>query len=108
MTPYLLIASRDPFECNDAGYYLDLAKDLAEAGHPVTVYLVQNAVLAARPCHQASRLRTLRGSGVTVLADDFSLKQRGISTERLIPEVAAAAIDTVVDALARGHKTLWH
>jgi hypothetical protein len=108
MSDYLLIESRDPFEHNDAGYYFDLAASLAGRGHRVTVYLVQNAVLAARPCGQSSRLEKLRGVGVTVLADDFSLAERGIAAARLVPAVKPAPIDAVVDGLAAGHKTLWH
>jgi sulfur relay (sulfurtransferase) complex TusBCD TusD component (DsrE family) len=108
MSDYLLIASRDPFEHNDAGHYLDLASNLAAKGHQVTVFLVQNAVLAARPCAHSPRLKTLREAGVTVLADDFSLKERGIATTRLVPHVSPSPIDAVVDRLAAGHKTLWN
>jgi hypothetical protein len=43
---------------------------------------------------------------VTVLADDFSLQERGIT--KLAEGVAAAPIEVVVDHLAAGHKTLWH
>jgi predicted peroxiredoxin len=108
MSNYMLIESRDPFESNDAAYYFDLAATLAARGHKVTVFLVQNAVLVARPCGQSSRLQKLREAGVEVLADDFSLKERGIATARLIREVTPAPIDAVVDGLAAGHKTLWH
>jgi len=48
----------------------------------------------------------LARSGVTVLADDFSLQERGIT--KLAEGVAAAPIDVVVDHLAAGDKTLWH
>ena len=49
MAQYLLIESRDPFESNEVGYYYDLAKGLVEGGNQVTVFLVQNGVLPARP-----------------------------------------------------------
>ncbi len=79
MTGYLLIESRDPFESNDVGYYYGLARGLVEAGNQVTLFLIQNAVLAARPSAQAPQLRALIGSGIKVLADDFALKERGIT-----------------------------
>jgi hypothetical protein len=68
MADYLLIESRDPFESNDVGYYCDLARGLVEAGNQVTLFLVQNAVLAARPLarslalilHFRDRFGTLR------------------------------------------------
>ena len=106
MTEYLLIESRDPFESNDVGYYCDLARGLVEAGNQVTLFLVQNAVLAARPLAQGSALRSLIGSGVTVLADDFALRERGIT--RLLDGVQIAPIEAVVDRMEAGHKTLWH
>ena len=106
MAEYLLIESRDPFESNDVGYYYDLAKGLVEDGNQVTLFLVQNGVLAARPSIHSAKLDALARSGVTVLADDFSLQERGIA--KLAEGVAAAAIEVVVDQLAAGHKTLWH
>ena len=106
MAQYLLIESRDPFESNDVGYYYDLAKGLVEDGNQVMLFLLQNGVLAARPSIHSARLDALARSGVTVLADDFSLQERGIA--KLAEGVAAAAIEVVVDQLAAGHKTLWH
>ena len=104
--PYLLIESRDPFECNDVGYYYELARALAQAGNEVTVLLVQNAVLAVRPSANAPGLRALVASGVKVLADDFALQQRGIT--KLLDGVEIAPIEVVVDHLEAGHKTIWH
>jgi sulfur relay (sulfurtransferase) complex TusBCD TusD component (DsrE family) len=106
MAEYLLIESRDPFESNDVGYYYDLARGLVESGNQVTLFLAQNGVLSARPSAHSAALSALVRSGVTVLADDFSLQERGIGT--LAEGVTAAPIDVVVDHLADGHKTLWH
>jgi sulfur relay (sulfurtransferase) complex TusBCD TusD component (DsrE family) len=106
MAEYLLIESRDPFESNDVGYYYDLAKELAESGNQVTLFLAQNGVLPARPSAHSAALTALARSGVKVLADDFSLQERGIA--KLAEGVTAAPIDVVVDHLAAGHKTLWH
>ena len=106
MAQYLLIESRDPFECNDVEYYYGLAKGLAEGGHEVTLFLAQNGVLAARPSARSAALSALATGGVTVLADDFSLRERGIA--KLADGITASPIDLVVDHLAAGHKTLWH
>ena len=76
MAEYLLIESRDPFESNNVEYYYDLARGLAEAGSKVALFLVQNAVFAARPSAHAPKLRSLVSSGINVLADDFSLTAR--------------------------------
>ena len=106
MADYLLIQSRDPFESNDVGYYLDLARGLAGDGNQVTLFLVQNAVLAARPSKGSAALSALARTGVKVLADDFALKERGIT--RIADGVSVASIEVVVDHLAAGHKVMWH
>jgi sulfur relay (sulfurtransferase) complex TusBCD TusD component (DsrE family) len=106
MAEYLLIESRDPFESNDVGYYYDLARGLVEAGNQVTLFLIQNAVFAARPSAQAPKLQALARSGITILADDFALQERGIT--KLLDGVQVAPIETVVDHMEAGHKTLWH
>jgi sulfur relay (sulfurtransferase) complex TusBCD TusD component (DsrE family) len=106
MAEYLLIESRSPFESNDVGYYYDLARGLMEAGNQVTLFLTQNAVLAARPAAATPELRALISAGSKVLADDFALKERGIT--KLLDGIQIAPIEIVVDHLEAGHKTLWH
>jgi sulfur transfer complex TusBCD TusB component (DsrH family) len=106
MANYLLIESRDPFESNDVSFYCDLARGLVEAGNQVTLFLVQNAVLVARPLARNPALQSLIGAGVKVLADDFALQERGIT--KLLDGIQIAPIETVVDHMEAGHKTLWH
>jgi sulfur relay (sulfurtransferase) complex TusBCD TusD component (DsrE family) len=106
MAEYLLIESRDPFESNDVGYFYELAQGLVESGNQVTLFLAQNGVLPARPSKHSAALAALARSGVKVLADDFSLQERGIT--KLAEGVTSASIEVVVDHLAAGHKTLWH
>ncbi|HXH84841.1 MAG TPA: DsrE family protein [Candidatus Tectomicrobia bacterium] len=105
---YVLIESRDPFESNDAAYAYELAASLARTGQPVTVFLVQNGVLPARPGARTPALEALARAGVEVLADEFSLRERGIGRDRLAPCVAPAPIDVVVERLAAGAKVFWH
>jgi sulfur relay (sulfurtransferase) complex TusBCD TusD component (DsrE family) len=106
MENYLLIESRDPIESNDVTYYYELAKGLAKAGNEVTLFLVQNGVLVARPSTHSATLSMLHQNGVTVLADDFSLRERGIS--KLADGIVAASIEVIVDHLEAGHKAIWH
>ena len=107
MDRYLLIESRDPFEVNDVVYYYDLAAALAKQGE-VTLFLVQNGVLPARRSHESWRLSELAKAGVRVLADEFSLRERGIEAARLAPGVKPAALEVVIDQLAEGRKAIWH
>jgi sulfur relay (sulfurtransferase) complex TusBCD TusD component (DsrE family) len=108
MSRYLLIESRDPFETADVTYAYELAANLVKAGNTVTLFLVQNGVLPARKSAKSDALSALAKAGVEVLADEFSLRERGIVAERLATGVKPAPLDVVIDQLAEGRKTLWH
>ena len=108
MSPYVLIASRDPYTHASARRCYELASALAEEGNRVTLFLVQNGVLPARPSAGSAELARLAAGGVDIRADDFSLRERGISESALAPGVSVAPLDLVVEALAAGAKVLWH
>jgi hypothetical protein len=108
MSQYLLIESTEPSPAEKPGGFYDLAGELAALGHQVTLFLVQNAVLATRRRVRRAPLAAAVAAGVTVRADDFSLRERGIGAAQLAEHVQPCDIGAVVDALADGHKTLWH
>jgi sulfur transfer complex TusBCD TusB component (DsrH family) len=106
---YVLIESRDPFESADSRFVPDTASALRARGRPVTVYLVQNGVLASRAGARGSELPRLIRAGVTVLADDFSLRERGIEAGEMASGVREASIDGLVDLIMRpATKVVWH
>ena len=107
MAQYLLIESRDPFDNFTVADDLTLAGDLAAQGNDVCVFLVQNGVMPARREAHSDVLTNLRGRGVQVLADAFSLRERGIQDGELADGVQPAPIDAVVDQMAEGRKTIW-
>ena len=109
MSSYLFIESRDPFESRDVRFVEETAAALRERGHEVTVFLVQNGVLAARRGARDQYLARLAQAGVRVLADDFSLSERGIAGDELRAGVAQSGVDALVEMLAReGTKAVWH
>ena len=108
MAKYLLIETRDPFESSDVGFYHDLTRRLAAEGNQVILYLVQNGVLPARSGARASGLAELVQAGVEVLADDFSLRERGIPAGRLLAGIKPSPLDLVIDEMAKGYKVMWH
>lgn len=108
MAKYLLIESRDPYDSADSANFLELVRGVRERNNDVTLFLIQNGVLAARDGAQHSeRYRDLARTGVTVLADSFSLRERAI--DRLVDSVRPAEIDALVELLLeRGSKAIWH
>lgn len=107
MNRYLIIESRDPFESASLACRNDLATSLA-AKAPVTVFLVENAVLAARTtARYGGELGRLRRAGVKVMADEFALRERGIDIGQLSSGIEAAPIDLLVAELGRGAKAIW-
>ena len=109
MSNYVFIESRDPFDSPDTSFLAETAASLKKRGNNVTVFLVQNGVLAARKQARKSLLPQLLESGVTVLADDFSLRERGIQSDECQASVKTAGIDQLVDLIVQENtKAVWH
>jgi sulfur relay (sulfurtransferase) complex TusBCD TusD component (DsrE family) len=109
MSNYIFIETRDPFESRDTQFIEQTAIALKQRGHEVTVFLVQNGVFAARRNTREAYLPRLTDAGVNLLADDFSLCERGIQTAELHPGVRPSNIESLVDALLQNNtKAIWH
>jgi hypothetical protein len=67
---------RDPYGSNDTQFCCDLAKQLAQQGDAVTVFLVQNGVLPARAGARADELSALAISGHPSRVRDVSNIER--------------------------------
>ena len=107
MTEYVLIESRDPFESRDTEFVEQTAIAIKERGHGVTVFLVQNGVFAARK--STAGLQRLTNAGVILLADDFSLRERGIKAAELAQGVEESGISSLVDTITQPNtKAIWH
>jgi sulfur relay protein TusB/DsrH len=108
MAKYLLIESRDPFDSSDSEYFAELVQGIAKRGNEATLFLVQNGVLPARKGSKYnSVISDLIKNKVKVVADRFSLKERGI--RQLAEGVDTADTDRLVDLLLeQGTKAIWH
>jgi predicted peroxiredoxin len=109
VSQYLLIESKGPLDGGQYGF--DLAQQLGNLGHAVTLYLVQDGVFTARKRFDAGEklLDQASARNVTLLADEISLRQRGITKDRLSETVRASTTDELVDLLMeRSDKAIWH
>jgi len=107
MPNYLLIESRDPFTTPAVCGHVELAVGLRRAGSAVTLYLVQNGVLPARAGADGGALHEALAAGVEVLADDFSLHERGIGEGDVARGVKLASIGIVPRRLAEAWKVMF-
>ena len=105
MAKYFLIESRSPFDAKEVNNNYQLASDLANAGNEVTLFLVENGVLASRKSSLSDGLADLKQ--VKLLADEFSLRERGIELSELEVGIEATGIGVIVDAMSEGQKTIW-
>jgi sulfur relay (sulfurtransferase) complex TusBCD TusD component (DsrE family) len=107
MSRYIFIESRDPFESRDIEFVHETARSVKERGHDVTLFLVQNACLAAR--NNYGPLKQLAEAGVTLLADDLSLRERGIKSEELAQGIKESTVEELVEAIVQQRtKAIWH
>jgi sulfur relay (sulfurtransferase) complex TusBCD TusD component (DsrE family) len=107
MANYLLIESRDPFSTQAVSGHAELAVELRRAGSTVSLYLVQNGVLPCRSGADGGALHEALAAGVEVLADDFSLQERGIALSDVARGVKPASIGLVAERLADAWKVIF-
>jgi sulfur relay (sulfurtransferase) complex TusBCD TusD component (DsrE family) len=109
MSRYLLIETKPPLEGGE--YAFELGAQLRAERHDVTIYLLQDAVFAARrKFERGERLVAgARQHALTLLADEVSLRQRGVTGERLSRDVRPSNMGELVDLLMeRSEKAIWH
>ena len=109
MSNYVFIESRDPFDSPGMNSVSEAAVALRKEGHTVTVFLVENGVLGARKQAEKSQVPAIVESGVTVLADNFSLQKRGISMEECAPGLQAGSMAHLIELIVRENtKAVWY
>ena len=108
LSNYVFIESKDPFDSADTNIS-ETAVALRKKGHTVTVFLVENGVLGARKQAAKSQVPSIVESGVTVLADDFSLQKRGISVDECAAGLQAVTMIHLIDLIVQENtKAVWH
>ena len=102
---YLFIETRSDLESPDVLTMLTLVGGLREAGHDVSLFLVQNAVTMAG---RIGELLDLARAGVTVWADDHSLATRGLQSPPCDGIRLGGVSDVVRILTTPGVVPVWH
>ncbi|MFF2546341.1 hypothetical protein ACFVUY_27780 [Kitasatospora sp. NPDC058063] len=104
---YLLVESQGHSAPQEAGFRRD-ALAQAEAGRPVLMFLVQDGVALALPGSDAT-LDDFQRAGGRLVADDFSLTQRGLDGRALRPTVRVTGMGEMAEwMLDPDVKVVWH
>jgi len=108
MSDYFFIQSQDPYTETRVSHQYQLARQLASAGHNVTLLLVQNGVTPARRDARSAPFEDLLASKVRVVADAFSIQQRELNKDTLKDTVRIGDVSDAIDAMLAGHKVIWN
>jgi len=108
MARYLIVDSRDLTEYTSGQFLQKIARKLKENGNEVTLFLIENGVIAARKGADIGKgLTELTRRGTRVLAEDVSCRSRGIS--QLADGLTQSNMDQLADLIAEGSdKILWY
>ena len=108
MARYLIVDSRDLTEYTGAKFIQKAAAQLQSAGNEVTLFLIENGVIAARRGSDVGgELTALTQGGVRIVVDDVSCSARGI--RQFADGVTSSNIDHLADLIVEGSdKVLWY
>lgn len=108
MARYLIVDSRDLTEYTGARFIQKAAGQLQSAGNEVTLFLIENGVIAARKGSDlGAEIAALARGGVRVVVDDVSCSARSIT--QFADGVASSNIDHLADLIVEGSdKVLWY
>lgn len=104
---YLLIETRSVFESPEVADFLSLARELADKGDRVILYLIQNAVLMAKSGSHVKGLA--QKANIAVKVDDLSIKQRSIRKPEIYKGIEISGMTEFVELLTRENcRPVWH
>lgn len=103
---YLVVETGSTQDNPNVDALLGQCQRLVEAGHRVTVYIVQNAVIGLA---RSERFRELLAAGAEALVDEHSLRERRLDEGALMPGMRLASMPEFVRLLmAPGVVPIWH
>jgi hypothetical protein len=106
MKELLIVETRDPAEHRGPERMAELAEGMVQAGVPTSIFLTENAVFAVRGPAESPFAGAVAG-GVSVTADLFALKERGIEGDELHSGVEPSDVDLIVRRLVAGACVMW-
>ncbi|MFD3875215.1 hypothetical protein [Streptomyces sp. NPDC058623] len=108
MAEYLLVESQGSYGGPGSEAFLGDAVRLARAGHDVAVLLIENGVTEGLD-GAGPAVGRVQEAGGEVWVDAFSLSQRALPAQRLVPGVRLVEMDEVAERILRpAVRGVWH
>ena len=113
--PFLIVLSKDSYSYREAQFALDIAGKLTMEGVEVLMYLIEDGVFAVKNDQKPKKglsaeqqIKKLIDIGVDILAEDLSLKARGITGDKIVNGVHVSNLDEFIDVLMeKSGKVTW-
>jgi hypothetical protein len=103
--PVVVLTARDPLTAGDGGHAIRAAAELAAAGHPAALVLLEDAVTVARDGHRdAGALAAALEAGVEVLVEDEARARRAVEPTA---GVKPTTFGEIVDRLVVASRAVW-
>jgi hypothetical protein len=103
--PVVVLTARDPLTAGDGGHAIRAAAELAAAGHPAALVLLEDAVTVARDGHRdAGDLAAALEAGVEVLVEDEARARRAVEPTA---GVKPTTFGEIVDRLVTAGRAVW-
>jgi sulfur relay protein TusB/DsrH len=109
VSKYILIETKSPLD--GGSYAFEVGQQLKALRHDVTIYLLQDGVHAVRRTFKTGQqlVADAERSGLKVLVDSVSARQRGIVGERVAKGVSVSDMGALVDlVMEQADKAIWH
>lgn len=108
MSAYVLIESRDANTTPAVAGTVNMAAELNRQGYQVTLILLKSGLPQDYDSEIARRLMLAASSGVQVVADLQSLKERGIQLNGLPQNFLTKSMDAIVQGVQSDDIVIWH
>lgn len=103
MQNVLIIISKEVYSSSKTQFALKIAENINQKGNPTTIFLVEDGVYFLK--HK--NIEEFINSGITVHAEKWDLKARGIK-DRINPNIKISDMEDLFDQIyEKNDKALW-
>ncbi|MFQ6051801.1 MAG: DsrE family protein [Candidatus Hydrothermarchaeota archaeon] len=103
----LLISTKDPISHEHPELVLEIAKIAKEKGAHVKIFLIEDGVLLRKGQEIEEKVKETAEAGISIKAEDISLKTRGVSEDKLVDNIEVSNLDELFDSIIEFDRVVW-